>query len=229
MDGKCVRLIQGEYHRQIIYEDNPRKQAEEFFAAGAKWLHVVDLEGAKIGKGVNTEVIKTLASVEGLNVEVGGGIREEDAITRLLDMGVARVIIGTQALHEFEWFSEMSQKFSGKIVLGLDARGEKLATHGWTKTHSQTLLEFALEAARLPLAAIIYTDISKDGMLCGPNIERTKSLADAVEIPVIASGGIYEVADIEKLKAQGNIEAVIVGRAIYEKTIDLAEAIEAAK
>jgi phosphoribosylformimino-5-aminoimidazole carboxamide ribotide isomerase len=174
-------------------------------------------------------VIKILASLEELNVEVGGGIRDEDAIKRLLDMGVARVIIGTQAVHDFEWFSEMSQKFSGKLVLGLDARGSKLATHGWTKTHSQTLLEFALEASRLPLAAIIYTDISKDGMLCGPNIERTKSLADTVEIPVIASGGIYEVADIEKLKAQGNIEAVIVGRAIYEKTIDLAEAIEAAK
>jgi phosphoribosylformimino-5-aminoimidazole carboxamide ribotide isomerase len=226
--GKCVRLIQGDYSRQITYEDDPVKQAKEFSSAGAKWLHIVDLDGAKVGKPVNTDTISAIASLGQLKIEVGGGLRDEASIKQLLDIGVERVIIGTKAVSDFEWFSEMAEKFSGKIVLGLDARGSKVATDGWTKDTSQPLLEFATKAAKLPLAAIIYTDISKDGMMAGPNLKRTKALAEAVRIPVIASGGVSKIADIKKL-AETSVEAVIIGRALYEGTLNLSEAINAAK
>ena len=245
-EGKCVRLIQGDYDRQITYRDDPVKQAKEFISAGAEWLHIVDLDGAKAGKPVNTDTISAIASLAQLKVEVGGGLREEASIKQLLSMPVERVIIGTKAVNDFEWFSKMAEKFSGKIVLGLDARdayedvfyeGEQVyyegdrvwvATDGWTKSTSEPLLEFAIRAAKLPLAAIIYTDITKDGMMAGPNLERTKMLAEMVRIPVIASGGVREIADIKKLAELG-VEAVIIGRALYEGTLKLSDAINTAK
>ncbi len=226
-DGKCVRLIQGRYRLQITYHDDPVKQAKEFCSAGAEWLHIVDLDGARVGKPVNTDTISAIAALGQLKIEVGGGLREEASIKQLLSMPVERVIIGTKAVNDFEWFSEMAEKFSGKIVLGLDARGLNVATNGWTKDSSQPLLEFAAKAAKLPLAAIIYTDITKDGMMAGPNLERTKTLAEMVRIPVIASGGVRETADIKKLAELG-VEAVIIGRALYEGTLNLSDAIEAA-
>jgi phosphoribosylformimino-5-aminoimidazole carboxamide ribotide isomerase len=226
-NGKCVRLIQGQYNRQITYRDDPVEQAKEFISAGAEWLHIVDLDGAKIGKPVNTDTISAIAALGQLKIEVGGGLREEASIKQLLDMGVERVIIGTKAVNDFEWFSEMAEKFNDKIALGLDARGDKVATDGWTKNTSEPLLEFAAKAARLPIAAIIYTDITKDGMMAGPNLERTRALAEMVRIPVIASGGVSAISDIKKLAGTG-VEAVIIGRALYEGTLNLAEAIEAA-
>jgi len=227
-DGKCVRLIQGDYNRQITYEEDPVRQAQEFIQAGAKWLHIVDLDGARVGEPVNTDTISAIASLRQLRIEVGGGLRNEASIKRLLDVGAERVIIGTKAVSDFEWFSQMAEKFRGKIVLGLDARGSKVATDGWTKERPQCLLEFAAEASKLPLAAIIYTDITKDGMLSGPNFERTKAVSEAVEIAVIASGGVREIADIKKLGELG-VEAVIIGRALYEGTLKLSDAINAAK
>jgi len=226
--GKCVRLIQGEYHRQITYQDDPVKQAQEFSLAGAQWLHIVDLDGAKVGKPINTDTISAIAALGQLKIEVGGGLRDEASIKQLFDMGVERVIIGTKAVSDFEWFSRMAGKFSGKIVLGLDARGSKVATHAWTKDNSRDLLEFAAEAAKLPLAAIIYTDVTKDGMMSGPNFERTKAVVEAVQIPVIASGGVREIADIKKLAELG-VEAAIIGRALYEGALKLSDAINATK
>jgi phosphoribosylformimino-5-aminoimidazole carboxamide ribotide isomerase len=226
-NGKCVRLIQGRYNHQITYRDDPVEQAKEFILAGAKWLHIVDLDGAKAGKPVNTDTISAIAALGQLKIEVGGGLREEASIKQLLDMGIERVIIGTKAVSDFEWFSKMAEKYSGKIVLGLDARDDKIAMDGWTKNTSELLLEFAINAAKLPLAAIIYTDITKDGMMAGPNLERTKTLAEAVRIPVIASGGVREIDDIKKLAELG-VEAVIIGRALYEGKLNLTEAIEAA-
>jgi len=227
LEGKCVRLIQGEYHRQITYEDDPVKQAKEFSSSGAEWLHIVDLDGAKVGRPVNTDSVSAIAALGQAKIEVGGGLRDEDSIKQLLDMGAERVIIGTKAISDSEWFSQMAEKFNGKIVISLDARGSKLATHGWTKDNSQHLLEFAAEAAKLPLAAIIYTDITKDGMMSGPNFERIKAVTEAVQIPVIASGGVRELNDIKKLAELG-VEAVIIGRALYEGTLKLADAINAA-
>lgn len=225
-DGKCVRLIQGRYDRQINYHDNPVEQAKEFSADGAQWLHIVDLDGAKLGRPVNTDTISAIASLGQLKIEVGGGLRDEASIKQLLDLGVERVIIGTKAVSDFEWFGEMANKFTGKIVLGLDAKGSKVATHGWTQDSSQTILEFATEAAKLPLAAIIYTDIAKDGMMSGPNFERTRALVEAVDVPVVASGGVNTVEDIRKL-AEFNPAAAIIGRSLYEGTLKLTDAIAA--
>jgi phosphoribosylformimino-5-aminoimidazole carboxamide ribotide isomerase len=227
-DGKCVRLIQGQYDRQINYRDDPVEQAQEFSSDGAKWLHIVDLDGAKLGRPVNTGTISAIAALGKLNIEVGGGLRDEASIKKLLDIGLNRVIIGTKAVQDFEWFSEMTEKFNGKIVLGLDAKGSTVATHGWTQDSHHNLLEFAVEAAKLPLAAIIYTDITKDGMMTGPNFERTKALVEAVDVPVVASGGVNSIEDIKKL-AEFGPEAVIIGRSLYEGKLKLADAINAAK
>jgi phosphoribosylformimino-5-aminoimidazole carboxamide ribotide isomerase len=240
-DGKVVRLLQGRYDRQITYGDAPADQARRFHADGARWLHVVDLDGAKAGKPVNTAAIAAIARVAlspsgvvdspqpgaaGLHVEVGGGIRDEASIRQLLDLGVTRVIIGTKAVSDFAWFSRMAEKFQGQIVLGLDARDSMVATHGWLEGSEQTVLEFAAQADKLPLAAIIYTDIAKDGMLCGPNLERTQALAQAIRTPVIASGGVKEVNDIRRLVPTG-VAGVIVGRSLYEGTLTLKDALAA--
>ena len=227
-DGKCVRLIQGQYDQQITYKDDPAEQAREFHADGARWLHVVDLDGAKAGEPVNTKTIEAIAKLGLLKVEVGGGLRDEASIRQLLDMGVTRAIIGTKAVSDFAWFSDMARKFPGQIVLGLDARGAMVATHGWLEESTQSVLDFAHQADELPLAAIIYTDITKDGMLSGPNIERTAALAEAVSTPVIASGGVKEVDDIRKLNPIG-VAGVVVGRSLYEGTLTLADALAAAK
>ena len=227
-DGTCVRLIQGQYDQRINYENDPVKKAQQFSLAGAKWLHIIDLDGAKLGKPANTHIISAIAKLGLFKIEVGGGLRDETSIKQLLDTGIERVIIGTKAVNDFEWFSQMANKFSGRIVLGLDARGSTIATHGWTQDSPQHLLEFAAETMKLPIAAIIYTDITKDGMMTGPNLERTKALIETVDIPVIASGGVKELEDIKKL-IRINAAAVIIGRSLYEGTLDLAEAINATK
>lgn len=227
-DGKCVRLIQGEYHRQITYRDDPVAQAQDFIDAGAEWLHIIDLDGAKLGKIINIDAILAITAVGKLKIEVGGGIRNEESIAALLDNGIERVIVGTRAVTDFEWFSRMSEKYKGRMVLGLDARGSKVATEGWTKDHSEPLMDFARKADKLPLAAIIYTDIARDGMLTGPNIERTTALAKAVDTPVVAAGGVNIVDDITTLIPTG-VAGVVIGRALYEGTLGLAEAIAASK
>jgi phosphoribosylformimino-5-aminoimidazole carboxamide ribotide isomerase len=228
MSGKCVRLIQGEYHRQISYEDDPVKQAQKFLEAGAKHLHIVDLDGARVGKPINIEAVKNIMTVQGLQVEIGGGIRDEASIRTMLDIGISRVIIGTSAVKKFDWFIEMANKFPGKLVLGIDARGSKIAIQGWTQDGPHQLWEFAAQAANLPIAAIIYTDISKDGMMAGPNFERTKSLVDVSDVPIIAAGGVTEIADVTKFMELG-VAGVIVGRALYEGKMDLAEAVKVAR
>jgi len=228
IEGQCVRLIQGQYDRRINYQSNPVRQAEDFIAEGAQWLHIVDLEGAKAGKPVNTKAISAIAKLGKLKIEVGGGLRDETSIQQLFDIGVERAIIGTKAVSDFVWFSRMAEKFSGKIVLGLDARGSKISTEGWTQESPEPLLEFAIRAAKLPMAAIIYTDITKDGMMTGPNFERTKALVEAVELPVIASGGVSSIDDIKKVAELG-AAAAIIGRSLYEGTLKLSDAIKATK
>ena len=227
IEGQCVRLIQGQYDKKINYESNPVKQTQSFIDDGAQWLHIVDLEGAKAGKPVNTKTISEIAALGKLKIEVGGGIRNEESIRQLLDIGVERVIIGTKAVTDFAWFSKMARQFSGHIVLGLDARGSKISTEGWLEDSKESLLDFAKKAAQLPLAAIIYTDITKDGMMSGPNLESTKALIDALDIPVVASGGVTTIKDIKNV-AQIGADAAIVGRSLYEGTITLSDAIKAA-
>ena len=226
--GKCVRLVQGEYNKKIIYKDDPVAQAREFFDAGAEWLHVVDLDGAKLGKPINADIVAEIAKQVPMKIELGGGIRDEAAIVTMLQAGVTRLILGSSAIKQFDWFTEMAQKYPQRLVLGLDARGSNLATEGWLDQGSLSLLDFAQKAANLPLAAIVYTDISKDGMLAGPNVERTKQLVEAVKLPIVAAGGVTTVEDIKTLKSAG-VAGAIIGRALYEGTITLTEALEAEK
>ena len=227
--GKCVRLVQGEYDKQITYKDDPVEQGREFVAAGSDWLHIIDLEGAKSGKIVNGDAIRAIVDANlGLKIEVGGGVRDEEAIKELLDMGIERAIIGTSAVTRWDWFCATAEKYPGKLALGLDARGAHVATEGWLEEGDDTIWDFAARADNLPLAAIIYTDISKDGMLEGPNLERTKALVDAVRLDVVAAGGVTKVADVVALKEIGAAGAII-GRAIYEGEINLKEAILAEK
>lgn len=224
--GQCVRLIQGQYDQQITYGQDPASQARAFEDCGAGYLHVVDLDGAKSGKSENLEAIRAIREAVKMQIEVGGGIRDEVGINRMLDLGVDRVILGTSAIRHFEWFGQMAVRYPAKLVLGLDARGSQAAEQGWTQESAQTVLDLAMRAAKLPIAAIVYTDITKDGMMTGPNFDRTGDLAGAVTIPVIASGGVTTVEDIRKLIPLG-VAGAIIGRALYEGKILLADAIAA--
>lgn len=225
-DGKCVRLLQGNYDRQIDYADDPLPVAKEFEQAGARWLHVVDLDGAREGRLFNLPTIERLIRDTNLQVEVGGGLREFETIDALLSAGAARCVVGTKALEDWNWFAELVHRpnCENRIALGLDAREGKLAVHGWTKETEQSALQVAERVADWPLSAIIYTDIGRDGMLLGPNIEATRILAEYSRVPIVASGGVTDIEDVKRLK-ETPIAGMIIGRAIYEKQIDLAEAI----
>ncbi|AQQ71259.1 1-(5-phosphoribosyl)-5-[(5-phosphoribosylamino)methylideneamino] imidazole-4-carboxamide isomerase [Limihaloglobus sulfuriphilus] len=225
IDGKCVRLIQGEYDKKIVYGDDPVDQAREFIDFGSRWLHVIDLDGAKSGRSENIETIRRITALGGLKVEVGGGVRDQDTISMLLDAGVERLIVGTRAVTDYEWFGRMCEKFPKRLAAGLDARGRSLATEGWLGESEETVIEYALKAEKLPIAAIIYTDITRDGMLSGPNVERTGELAAAVKVPVIAAGGVSSIDDIRNLDKAG-VSGAIIGRAYYEGKIDIREALK---
>ena len=225
-DGKCVRLLQGDYARQIDYNDDPVAQAQEFQEQGAKWLHVVDLDGALHGQMKNKQVIEKIVQQTNLKVEVGGGIREESVVLGLLEMGVTQVVVGTRALEDFSWFEKLvkGEQFAGHIALGLDAREGKISTHGWTRASETTVQEMAARVNDWPLGAIIYTDISRDGMLTGPAVEATGELAVNCKVGIIASGGVSSLEDIEQL-VKLPLKGIIVGRALYEGKFSLKEAL----
>ena len=227
--GKCVRLLQGDYTRQIDYADDPVAVAAQFEQAGATWLHIVDLDGAREGRPCNLPTIRRLIERTALRVEVGGGLREVDAIESLIDAGASRCIVGTKALEDRAWLTDLVHrpKCREHIALGLDARDGRLAVRGWTEQMNETAAEVAQRVADWPLAAIIYTDISRDGMLQGPNIEATHALARVSTVPVIASGGVTKIEDVRRL-AELPLGGIIIGRAIYEQQIDLADAIRVA-
>lgn len=224
-DGKCVRLLQGDYGRQIDYHDDPVAQAQDFAGQGARWLHVVDLDGALKGAMENLAVIEEIVRSTSLNVEVGGGIRTAETVKTLLEAGVTRTIIGTRALEDPRWFEKLVQDNPHKIVLGLDARDGCIATRGWTSDSATTATQMAQLVNDWPIAAIVYTDIACDGMLAGPNIEATGSLAQNTNIPVIASGGVGTLEHIRQLSPLP-IEGIIVGRALYEGKFTLKQALD---
>ena len=227
--GRCVRLLQGNYERQIDYDGEPVEVAAGFEQAGARWLHVVDLDGAREGRPCNLDTIRAIVADTRLAVEVGGGIRNDETVATLLEAGVARVVIGTQALRDWAWFESVVHRagHEDKIALGLDARQGRLAVDGWTEQTSQTAADVAARVGDWPLAAIITTDISRDGMLLGPNLEAVGELARVSRRPVIASGGVTDLEDVRRL-VELPIAGMIVGRAIYEGQIDLVEAIRIA-
>jgi phosphoribosylformimino-5-aminoimidazole carboxamide ribotide isomerase len=223
-DGKCVRLQQGDYQRETIFADDPTAMAARWQEAGTKYLHLVDLDGARDGSQVNQEAIRRIVSETGLVCQVGGGVRSEETIERLLGLGLARVIVGTRALREPQWFAEMADKYPGQLVLGIDARNGFVATDGWLETSSTraTLLASQIEKLTSNVAALVYTDIARDGMLSGPNFDQLEEMRNATKLPVVASGGITSLDDIKRLRQSGT-HAAIVGRALYEGQLDLTE------
>ncbi|MDO4586809.1 MAG: 1-(5-phosphoribosyl)-5-[(5-phosphoribosylamino)methylideneamino]imidazole-4-carboxamide isomerase [Planctomycetia bacterium] len=223
--GQCVRLKQGDYQQETVYGESPVKMAQYWFESGAKRLHLVDLDGAKSGKSVNFDAIQKIVETVSIPCELGGGIRDAQTIQRLLDVGVARLVIGTLALKEPKWFRQMAIQFPYRLVLGIDARNGMVATDGWLETSQTSAIDLARQFEDLPLAALVYTDIATDGMMKGPNFAEMKTMNQAVSIPLVASGGVTSIDDVARLNNDG-IPACIIGRALYEETIQLAEALK---
>lgn len=225
-DGKCVRLRQGRMDDETIFSDDPVEVATRWVNEGAKRLHLVDLDGAFAGKPVNADVVHRIAEAHpDLVIQVGGGIRDEDTIQAYLNAGVKYVIIGTKAVNTPHFVSNVCAEFPGHIIVGLDAKDGKVAIDGWSKLSNHDVIDLAQHFESDGVEAIIYTDISRDGMMEGVNVEATAALARAINIPVIASGGITNIEDIRKLGAVADdgITGAITGRAIYEDTLNFAE------
>ncbi len=221
-DGQCVRLLRGDMDRVTVYNDDPAAQAAIFAAQGFAWLHVVDLDGASAGRSVNGAAVAAILGAVSLPVQLGGGIRDLATLEGWLDLGVRRVVLGTAALRDPALVHEACGRFPGRIAVGIDARAGRVATDGWTETSELTALELARRFENAGAAAIIYTDIERDGALTGVNAEATAELAGAVTTPVIASGGVASLADLEALRqvAGAGIEGVIVGRALYDGRVE---------
>lgn len=229
--GKCVRLVQGDYERQTTYGTNPADMALRWVNDGAKALHIVDLDGAKgdlseAGQSLNRDAISQILQACDVPCQIGGGIRDEAAIIDYLELGAKRVVIGTRAITDPEWLARVAEDFPQRLAVSIDARDGRVATDGWQKTSDVSAIEFAQKISRLPIGAIIYTDIAKDGMLAGPNFEAMQEMAQATEVSVIASGGVTTIQDIEKLATMG-LSGCIIGRALYEGRMTLPDALNA--
>ncbi len=231
-DGRCVRLLQGRMEDETVYSDTPWEMAEKWNKAGASILHIVDLDGAVEGRGVNDDAVREIVGRTGMKTELGGGIRDMARIDALLALGVSRVIIGTAAVENPGLVKEAVQKYGPrKIVVGIDARNGIVATRGWTKSGWKPAIDLGLEMRDLGVERLIYTDIDRDGMLSGPNIEETRRMGRETGLWITASGGVSSIDNIKKLKTLENcgVDSVITGKAIYEGKLDLAEAIAAGK
>lgn len=226
-DGACVRLVRGEMNQSTTFNDDPAAQARDFADAGFEWIHIVDLNGAFAGKPVNAEAVAAIVGAVDLPVQLGGGIRSMDTIARWLEAGVQRVILGTAALKDPDLVRRACDQFPGRIVVGIDARDGRVAVEGWAETSEEKALDLALQFENDGVAAIVYTDIDRDGAMQGVNVDATVDLAFALTTPVIASGGVRGLSDLADLKANegAGIEGVISGRAIYDGRLDAGEAL----
>ncbi|HEX8550901.1 MAG TPA: 1-(5-phosphoribosyl)-5-[(5-phosphoribosylamino)methylideneamino]imidazole-4-carboxamide isomerase [Abditibacteriaceae bacterium] len=227
--GKCVRLLQGRYDEETVYGDDPVAQAKQFQDDGATRLHVVDLDGARDGAQTNLAVIEKICAALSIPVQTGGGLRSKDAVQRALDAGIQRCILGTQAAREPQWAQQMFAEFGEQIVLGLDAKDGFVAVSGWEETSKLPSIDFAQTMQNFGCARVIFTDIARDGTLAGPNAEALRAMAEALEIPTIASGGVHKATDVRILKQIPRCEGVIVGKALYEGTATLKQLIHVAK
>ncbi|HND50961.1 MAG TPA: 1-(5-phosphoribosyl)-5-[(5-phosphoribosylamino)methylideneamino]imidazole-4-carboxamide isomerase [Pirellulaceae bacterium] len=225
--GKCVRLKQGDYQQETVFAEDPVAMARHWAELGAKCLHLVDLDAARDGQLTNLPVIKAIVEELSLPCQLGGGVRNEETIQRLLDIGLTRLVVGTRALREPEWFREMSHRFPNQLALGIDARDGKVATDGWLKVSEVSATSLARQFDDEPVSAIIYTDIARDGMMSGPNFASIEEMKRTVTLPVIASGGVTTASDVAELARRG-VPGCIIGRSLYEGTLTLAAAFEAA-
>ena len=225
--GNCVRLKQGDYNQETVFGDNPGAMALQWCKQGAECMHLVDLDGARDGLWINQDAVRSIIEAIDVPCQLGGGVREEATIELLLGLGVSRLIVGTKALKEPSWFSSMVEKFPHKLALGIDARDGMVATDGWLETSETTAISLAQQFEDQPVAAIIYTDISRDGMMQGANVTGMAEMKQATSIPVIASGGVTTLDDVTQLQEAG-LDGAIIGRSLYDGVIDLAEAISLA-
>jgi phosphoribosylformimino-5-aminoimidazole carboxamide ribotide isomerase len=222
--GLCVRLRQGDFDQETVFGDDPAAMAARWESEGAERIHLVDLDGAKAGRPVNVEAVRRIIDRVGVPCQLGGGIRDEATIAAWLEAGIERVVVGTQALRDPEWFGGMAKAYPSRLLLGLDARDGLVAAEGWLETSGVDALELARRFDALPIAGIIYTDIARDGTLEGPNLEAIAALAQAVRAPVIASGGVGTLEDLRRLSTLP-IAGCIVGRALYDGRFSLRSAL----
>ena len=223
-NGKCVRLTKGDFKSEKIYNENPINQAEVFNSAGFKYLHIIDLDGALEGNLVNLKVIEEIVKKFNFKVEIGGGIRSEDSVAKLLDIGSDKIILGTAAIKDKFFLEKCCKKYHGKIALSLDARKNNIATSGWKDQTNINIFDFLDIVKDYGISRLIYTDIDKDGTNTGPNFKNSYKIADTINIPVIVSGGVSSMNDINKIISDNKkIEGIIVGKAIYENRIKLEE------
>jgi phosphoribosylformimino-5-aminoimidazole carboxamide ribotide isomerase len=220
LGGRCVRLRQGDYAQSTVFHDDPAEPAKQFFQQGADRLHLVDLDGAKAGKPINGDAIRRICDSTPLPCQLGGGLRTEQDLATVFGWGVRWAVVGTRAAQDPAWLRKMAEAHPGRIVLGLDARDGIVATDGWTGQSRLTVIELAKQFEGAPLAAIVFTDIAKDGMMAGPNFESTAMLARSTAIPVIASGGVSDLSHVARLRSEG-VFGAIIGRALYEGQIKL--------
>jgi phosphoribosylformimino-5-aminoimidazole carboxamide ribotide isomerase len=225
-DGKCVRLLQGKKEAVTVYSDDPVSMAKRWVGLGAELLHVVDLDGAFTGEQKNFDVIMAIRKAINIPIQVGGGIRNIEVIEKLINLGIDRTIIGTSAANEPDIVKRACEKFPGKVIVGVDAKDGKVAVKGWEEVTGWGDIEFAKKMEAKGIAAIIYTDISRDGMLSGPNLDAMARMVNELKIPVIASGGVSSIDDIKSLVRIKNLWGVITGKALYSGALDLKEAIE---
>ncbi|WP_274961214.1 1-(5-phosphoribosyl)-5-[(5-phosphoribosylamino)methylideneamino]imidazole-4-carboxamide isomerase [Lentibacter algarum] len=225
-DGRAVRLVHGEMDQETVFNENPAAQALEFVAAGCEWLHLVDLNGAFAGEPVNAAPVEEILKQTNVPAQLGGGIRDMATIERWISRGLARVILGTVAVENPQLVRDAAREFPGKVAVGIDARKGMVATKGWAEETNVNATDLAKSFEDAGVAAIIYTDINRDGAMKGPNVEETAALGNAVSIPVIASGGVSSLADLQALKTCGApLNGAISGRALYDGAIDLKEAL----
>ena len=229
-DGKCVRLVRGEMASATVFNDDPAAQARAFAAMGFSWLHIVDLDGAFVGRAVNGEAVQAIRRAVDLKIQLGGGIRDRAAIDRWLDLGIDRVVLGTVALRDPDLVKRAAADYPDRIVVGIDARDGKVAVEGWAETSEVSAIDLARRFADAGVAAIVYTDIARDGALTGVDAAAIGAFAQQAEIPVIASGGVAGMADIAALKSReaDGIAGVICGRALYDGRLDATAALRLA-
>jgi len=228
-DGKCVRLLQGKKEEITIYSDDPVSIAKHWVALGAELLHIVDLDGAFTGQQKNLDIIIAIRRTVDIPIQVGGGIRDMEKMEKLINLGIDRIILGTSAAQEPEVVRKACERFPGRVIAGIDARSGKVAIRGWEELTHLDLIEFAKEMEAQGVAAIIYTDISRDGMLSGPDIDSIARIVKTLNIPVIASGGVSSINDIKNLMEIKDLWGVIIGKALYSGILDLKEAIKITK